>query len=254
MHSQNSLWVKLFQSNYKWGVNVVPCLDGRRTGSNLCQGVKAYWPLLENNIAWKVNNGHFVAFWKDVWVSNTDRLRLLVDGASAITQVGTFINENKVWDLQSLIGTLPDLVLDRIQAIPTPRDEYGDDVIVWHDSTEGNFSLKQAYLAITATVDSVNCDAIVQMNGKATCGGLVRGDDAHFICGFATYVGICHITHAELWDIYSGLKISLDQGFLSIIIENGSKLAIDLINFGCLESHSSYNLIKQIKDLANAKK
>nr|KYP35170.1 Putative ribonuclease H protein At1g65750 family [Cajanus cajan] len=71
------------------------------------------------------------------------------------------------------------------------------------------------------------------MNGRATCGGELRDHQSVFITGFAAKIGICSITAAELWAIHLGLDLACRRGFMNILIESDSKVAIDLIINGC---------------------
>lgn len=72
----------------------------------------------------------------------------------------------------------------------------------------------------------------------------VRNHLGEFILGFASHIGLCSITEAELLAILVGTKVIRVQGFSRVMME-----IVKLINVGCLAQHPSYNLVKEIQDL-----
>lgn len=94
---------------------------------------------------------------------------------------------------------------------------------------------------------ALNCDGIVTGAGmNASCGGLLRDEDGHFIFGFAPNLGSCSILAAELWGIFHGLRMAWNRGFQNIVVYSDSKNAIDLLTAGCVRSHAYFNLIEAI--------
>ncbi|KHN48299.1 hypothetical protein glysoja_007968 [Glycine soja] len=61
--------------------------------------------------------------------------------------------------------------------------------------------------------------------------------------GFAGYCGFTTKLNAELLAIYNGLRIAKERGFVSIICESDSKVALDLIKDGVPIVHPYASLI-----------
>ncbi|KAG4970530.1 hypothetical protein JHK82_036218 [Glycine max] len=61
--------------------------------------------------------------------------------------------------------------------------------------------------------------------------------------GFAGYCGFTTNLNAELLAIYNGLRIAKERGFVSIICESDSKVALDLIKDGVPIVHPYASLI-----------
>lgn len=56
-------------------------------------------------------------------------------------------------------------------------------------------------------------------------------------------IGDAAALHAEIWAVYTGMKVAWDQGFRKIIVESDSQDAMQLIREP-IAFHFSYNLIR----------
>ncbi|KAG5003303.1 hypothetical protein JHK86_027442 [Glycine max] len=81
----------------------------------------------------------------------------------------------------------------------------------------------------------LNCDAAVNLNGAAVCGGVHHCGSVIFV--FAAFIRKCSITHAELWALDIGSKIVVSKGYSNFLVESDSQATINLIQEGCLSSH-----------------
>lgn len=83
----------------------------------------------------------------------------------------------------------------------------------------------------------------------AGCGGLFRDAISQWITGYARKIGTCDASHAEMWDMYEGLKIARRQGFLQLIVESDSKLLVDMVTGNYKLSGATPILIHRLCDL-----
>lgn len=99
----------------------------------------------------------------------------------------------------------------------------------------------------------INCDGSLSPQfSLASCGGVIRDHWGAFIAGFSCKLGNCSILLAELWAVFYGLKLGVDRGFRLVIVETDSLTAKNLIVKGCSSQHPCYNLIANIRNLAEA--
>ncbi|KAG4996515.1 hypothetical protein JHK85_027954 [Glycine max] len=90
----------------------------------------------------------------------------------------------------------------------------------------------------------LNCDAAVNLNGAAVCGGVHHCGSVIFV--FAAFIRKCSITHAELWALDIGSKIVVSKGYSNFLVESDSQATINLIQEGCLSSHECAWLVNDI--------
>ncbi|KAE8707058.1 hypothetical protein F3Y22_tig00110387pilonHSYRG00750 [Hibiscus syriacus] len=77
----------------------------------------------------------------------------------------------------------------------------------------------------------VNTDAArSEVDGRASCGGLIRDNIGRWRAGFAKFIGICSTLEAELWGIYIGMVLAWDLGIRRVIVESDNKEAILLVS------------------------
>ena len=56
------------------------------------------------------------------------------------------------------------------------------------------------------------------------------GDDSErWVGGFVMNIGTCSVMNAELWGIFQGLPLALDQGYRKVIMESDSMAAVSAI-------------------------
>ncbi|KAL4396472.1 hypothetical protein AHAS_Ahas01G0095300 [Arachis hypogaea] len=69
------------------------------------------------------------------------------------------------------------------------------------------------------------------------------------MAGFMMNIGKVTITKAELWAIYTGLKIVFDMGMEKVQVETDSTCAVNLLQHASTDLHDSTSLIRAIKEL-----
>ncbi|OMO93701.1 reverse transcriptase [Corchorus capsularis] len=75
-----------------------------------------------------------------------------------------------------------------------------------------------------------NVDAVARTNpGELAAGGICRDSDGLWLFGFTCKFGWGHISKAELYAIYHGLRIAWQSGHRSIIVESDSLIAVNKI-------------------------
>lgn len=76
----------------------------------------------------------------------------------------------------------------------------------------------------------LNCNVVVTNHGESTAiGGCVGDELGNFIFGFASDVGACSITEAEIRAIYTSLQLLYIRGYFSFVVESDSMTTINLI-------------------------
>ncbi|GAU36844.1 hypothetical protein TSUD_213680 [Trifolium subterraneum] len=98
----------------------------------------------------------------------------------------------------------------------------------------------------------LNCDgAYKDSMNIAGCGGLFRDSDGRWLKGYTLRIGDCDALHAEMWGMYTGMKMARRQGYTHLIVESDSKLLIDMVTGRCKLNGNSPILVKRIQDLSN---
>ena len=63
IHNRDELWVKILRSRYGCGNDLLPSVSLKQSCSNLWKGVCQAWPHVQNNLIWRVGDGHSIKFW-----------------------------------------------------------------------------------------------------------------------------------------------------------------------------------------------
>ncbi|RYR43008.1 hypothetical protein Ahy_A08g039435 [Arachis hypogaea] len=91
--------------------------------------------------------------------------------------------------------------------------------------------------------------SVIQPVGSETCGGLFRNGDGNLVAGFMMKIGRVTITSAEIWAIYTGMKLAVELGINKLQIETDFFCALKLIDGSSSSHHHMFSLIKAIEDL-----
>ncbi|CAA7025020.1 unnamed protein product [Microthlaspi erraticum] len=84
----------------------------------------------------------------------------------------------------------------------------------------------------------MNTDGASRGNpGLATAGGVLRGANGEWICGFALNIGICSAPLAELWGVYYGLLMAWERRVQRLVLEVDSEIVVGFLNAGINDSH-----------------
>jgi ribonuclease HI len=96
----------------------------------------------------------------------------------------------------------------------------------------------------------LNSDGACKGNNDISgCGGIFRNSDGRWIKGYAKKIGSCDAFHAEMWGLYLGLDMAWRDHISHLIIENDSKLLIDMITGNCTISGATPILVRRIRNL-----
>ncbi|KAL4317100.1 hypothetical protein AHAS_Ahas15G0351300 [Arachis hypogaea] len=123
-------------------------------------------------------------------------------------------------------------------------------------------SSSNGYVVIKKTVDLVSWEppvdwcinlnvdgSVIQPASSRTCGGLLRNGDGNLVAGFMMKIGRITITTAEIWAIYTGMKLAVELGINRLQIETDSSSALKLIDGSSSRHHHTLSLIRAIEDL-----
>ncbi|CAL5435909.1 unnamed protein product [Camellia sinensis] len=67
---------------------------------------------------------------------------------------------------------------------------------------------------------------------QSSYGGLLRDEVGSWLWGYHGYLGHCTSLEAEIWNIYRGLTIIMQQGLSNITIEIDSQNAMEMLRDG----------------------
>ncbi|XP_026419571.1 uncharacterized protein LOC113315517 [Papaver somniferum] len=81
----------------------------------------------------------------------------------------------------------------------------------------------------------LNVDGSSNDAGNAGIGGILRGDDGHFLAAFAKLIYRNSNNVAELWAIRDGMQLARNIGIQKLLVESDSQYAINL----CLQTYAS---------------
>ncbi|XVE96968.1 hypothetical protein REPUB_Repub02eG0269900 [Reevesia pubescens] len=98
----------------------------------------------------------------------------------------------------------------------------------------------------------VNVDGAAIANTESiAAGGLCRNDQGDWLCGFTLKLGVGTILHAEIQAILTGLRLAWEKGFVRVIVETDSLLAVEKIHTPVLDRDPLSRLILECKQLIN---
>lgn len=80
--------------------------------------------------------------------------------------------------------------------------------------------------------------------GMATAGGVLRRHDGLWMGGFALNIGICTAPLAELWGVYYGLYIVLENKITCLELEVDSEMVVGFLKTGICDTHPLSFLVR----------
>ncbi|CAN0926336.1 Putative ribonuclease H protein At1g65750 [Linum grandiflorum] len=111
-------------------------------------------------------------------------------------------------------------------------------LIGWRPSDEGCFTL--------------STDGSLRSPTKsAAAGGVIRTDSGRFVKAFASNLGSCSITRAELRAIVDGLQLAWTLGIRRIRVQSDSMAAVSILSKGSQLDHQHAALVLQFTELCN---
>ncbi|GFY96654.1 hypothetical protein Acr_11g0009600 [Actinidia rufa] len=131
-----------------------------------------------------------------------------------------------------------------------------NDSTTWNVESNGQFSIKSSYSLCTQSPEMPT--GVLKMNtdgcswgettvaGQVGCGGFIRHDRADWIKGFYCRLPDVSAIEAELWAIYRGLTIILEDGLNQVEMETDFQTAVEIIQEGLHERTSSRNIVQEL--------
>lgn len=96
----------------------------------------------------------------------------------------------------------------------------------------------------------LNCDgAVCNLGANAAMGGILHSSSGSFLFAYASKLQEASVVEAELYAIFTGLKLSREKSFSNILVESDSLSAVRLVNLGCPHLHPNSNLVGEIQKL-----
>ena len=75
----------------------------------------------------------------------------------------------------------------------------------------------------------INADGSVKDQKSAACGGVCRDENGRWVIGFGKYLGVSSVLMAELWGLYTGMKMAWERGWQKVVFSLDSKTEITLV-------------------------
>ncbi|KAK8630158.1 hypothetical protein V6N13_078964 [Hibiscus sabdariffa] len=95
----------------------------------------------------------------------------------------------------------------------------------------------------------LNADgARASLDGRASCGGVLRDHNGSWIRGFSKFIGRCSVVEAELWGIAVGMELAWSMGCRQLIVELDSSDALRMLQ-QCSSEVCSYIIGSHIHQL-----
>ncbi|PNX95448.1 ribonuclease H [Trifolium pratense] len=87
--------------------------------------------------------------------------------------------------------------------------------------------------------------------GRSGYGGIIRNNVGGWLYGFSDFCGITTNLKAWLLAIVHGLSLTWSKGYTEVICEYDSKVIIDLIDQGVLNTHPYAHVVNRIRNYKN---
>lgn len=129
----DSLWSMVLKGKYGRGLIDDGRVEAKATDSFIWKAVVMAWNEIDNLHTWAIGNGESINVWRDNWIDPHTRLADIVQEIPHETRdwnLSDLIVANR-WNISQLGPWVPQNVINRILAIPTPSPSYGDDHRVW---------------------------------------------------------------------------------------------------------------------------
>ncbi|CAN1293344.1 Putative ribonuclease H protein At1g65750 [Linum perenne] len=105
-----------------------------------------------------------------------------------------------------------------------------------------------SWMAAPAPGFTLNMDGSVRLSEqRAVAGGCLRDANGKVADAFASNLGYCSITRAEISGIVIGLERAWEAGVRKVEVQTNSTCAIKLLSKGVLASHQHSSLIRRFK-------
>jgi hypothetical protein len=142
----DSLVARLMKAKYYSKTSILESKIGRRP-SFVWRSIWSSCDLLKEGLAWRVGNGSNIRIWKDKWLPDPGRPRILSSPLilNPDATVSELVDDNSKWWNIHLLNLIfsPEEVM-QISSIP-PSCTNRKDALIWRGSKTGRFSVRSAY-------------------------------------------------------------------------------------------------------------
>ena len=146
---RDELWVKVLRSKYQYGVDLIPSVTLKPGASNLWKGIVVAWPMVENNLIWRLGDGQSILFWRHKWIPQlgclSDHAIISLSNNDLKKPVVDFTSSDGGWDWNRLLSYLPAHVCEYIAGIVPPSAMGVSNCVAWNCSHDGKFSIRSSY-------------------------------------------------------------------------------------------------------------
>ncbi|CAN1182065.1 Putative ribonuclease H protein At1g65750 [Linum perenne] len=97
---------------------------------------------------------------------------------------------------------------------------------------------------------TLNADgSLKKQNNSAAAGGVIRDESGRILAAFATNLGVCSITRAELFSAVKCLELAWDKGCCKVMLQLDSKCAVQILSKPADLDHQHASLVARFNEL-----
>jgi hypothetical protein len=159
-HGKNELWSQVMKGKYGRGIMNLANAGAKPTDSSFWKALVSFMPWIHTQTCSAIGDGRGTSAWDMCWIAPGLRIvDLNIDIPANIQHacVNDLVTDNGNWN-RELLNWMPNNILNKLIAIPTPEDANGDDLKFWPYSKYGHYSVASAYDLLT-DVANVTADA-----------------------------------------------------------------------------------------------
>ncbi|CAL1388617.1 unnamed protein product [Linum trigynum] len=88
---------------------------------------------MDGGARWSIRDGKSTSFWNTGWLDNSDFLadHVINDQFLGDASVVDMVSSEGEWDLDRIAPYLPREFVLHVAGVPVPREDLGDDELVW---------------------------------------------------------------------------------------------------------------------------
>ena len=146
-HEQDALWAKVILKKYCANSRVRSRDPEKLPSSPNWKAINLGFSIFKKGIAWGIGNGAGVNLWMDNWV-NGESLLAMIEGPLRQEELSLKVSDlcdYQAWNWDLISFNLPQIIKDKIKAIPIQMYGNGRDTVMWKCSNNGEFNTNLAY-------------------------------------------------------------------------------------------------------------
>lgn len=170
----------------------------------------------------------FGSNWKE-WIEDNLLHRLRVDGDPLWPEIFA-VSCSHLWQWRNLKKFSPNFEWPQ-DSVCLIRQYLGNYLSGWDMQKGGEIRehiLKTSWQAPKQGCVKLNTDGALHYTGVGGFGGVIRGADGRWICGFSGRGATSDSLGAEAWGLLQGLELCWDKGYRHIEVEVDAKQLVDM--------------------------